>query len=250
MELSAKAANVEDILAWRDRYRLEMNCQIIHDSIHTRPGWTHEYLLFAGEATVGYGSIAVGGPWKGKPTVYEWYVAPRYRTRMFDLFSALLTASGSAAIETQSNDTLLTVMLHAFASSVSSESILFHDKLTTVHAPPGAVFRSATTADALNVSPDQLKWHGVVEVEGEVVATGGVLFHYNRPYGDIYMEVLEPFRRRGLGSFLVERLKARGCAEVSVPRSREWDLREASAIEELLTKTRPTLRFPMTPERR
>ena len=62
-----------------------MNCQIIHDSIHTRPGWTHEYLLFAGEATVGYGSIAVGGPWKGKPTVYEWYVAPRYRTRMFDL---------------------------------------------------------------------------------------------------------------------------------------------------------------------
>jgi hypothetical protein len=27
---------------------------------------------------------------------------------------------------------------------------------------------------------------------------GGILDHYNRPYGDIYMEVAEPFRRRGL----------------------------------------------------
>ena len=212
MDLSAKAANVEDILAWRDMYRLEMGCQIIHDSIHSRPGWTQEYLLFAGEAAVGYGSIAVGGPWKGKSTVYEWYVAPQYRTRMFDLFTALLTASGPVAIETQSNDPLLTVMLHAFAQNVTSESILFHDKLTTAHSPPGAVFRSATTADALNVSPDQLKWHRVVEVEGKVVATGGVLFHYNRPYGDIYMEVAEPFRRRGLGSFLVQELK-RVCYE-------------------------------------
>ena len=43
--------------------------------------------------------------------------------------------------------------------------------------------------------------------DGETVATGGVLFHYNAPYGDIYMEVAEPFRRRGLGAFLVQELK-------------------------------------------
>ena len=30
---------------------------------------------------------------------------------------------------------------------------------------------------------------------------------YNRPYGDIYMEVGEAFRRRGLGAFLVQELK-------------------------------------------
>jgi hypothetical protein len=34
-----------------------------------------------------------------------------------------------------------------------------------------------------------------------------VLFHYNPPYGDIYMAVAEPFRRRGYGSFLVQELK-------------------------------------------
>ena len=90
MELSAKAANVQDILPWRDMYRLEMGCQIIHDSLHSRKGWTEPYLLIAGGVAVGYGSIAVGGPWKGKPTVFEWYVVPQYRSQMFDLFSVLL----------------------------------------------------------------------------------------------------------------------------------------------------------------
>jgi GNAT superfamily N-acetyltransferase len=139
---------------------------------------------------------------------------------MFDLFSVLLAASGAAGIETQSNDPLLTVMLHTFAQAVTSESILFHDKLTTAHVPPDAIFRSATAADNLEISPDQLKWHGVVEVEGKVAATGGILFHYNRPYGDIYMKVAEPLRRRGLGSFLVQELK-RVCYEGgSIPGAR------------------------------
>jgi GNAT superfamily N-acetyltransferase len=212
MEPSAKAASVEDILLWRDMYRLEMGCQIIHDSIHRRPGWTQEYFLHAGDVPVGYGSIAIAGPWKGKPTVYEFYVAPPYRSRVFDLFSALLAASGAAKIETQSNSPLLPVMLHTFASNVISESILFHDKLATSLSPAGAVFRLATSADAFEVSPDQLNWHGVVEAEGKTAATGGILFHYNRPYGDIYMEVAEPFRRCGIGSFLVQELK-RVCYE-------------------------------------
>ena len=43
------------------------------------------------------------------------------------LFSVLLSVSGAEAIETQSNDSMLTTMLHTFARSVKSESILFHD---------------------------------------------------------------------------------------------------------------------------
>jgi GNAT superfamily N-acetyltransferase len=128
------------------------------------------------------------------------------------LFSALLRASGAILLEVQSNDSLATAMLHTFAQNVTSESILFHDKLTTSLLPPGATFRAATAADTPDVPRDQLKWHGVVEVEGKVAATGGILFHYNRPYGDIYMEVVESFRRRGLGSFLVQELK-RVCYE-------------------------------------
>jgi len=222
MELSAKAANVQDILPWRDMYRLEMRCQIIHDSLHSRKGWTEPYLLIAGGVTVGYGSIAVGGPWKGKPTVFEWYVVPQHRLRLFDLFHALLATSGAATIETQSNDTLLTVMLHTFASSVTSESVLFHDGLTTTHAPPGATLRRATREDAAELRSHELdaeaEW--LVEVERTVAGAGGVLFHYNRPYGDIYMKVAEPFRRRGLGSYLVQEMKRICYEQGNVPAAR------------------------------
>jgi GNAT superfamily N-acetyltransferase len=31
--------------------------------------------------------------------------------------------------------------------------------------------------------------------------------HYNPPYGDLYMEVDERFRRRGYGSYLIQELK-------------------------------------------
>jgi GNAT superfamily N-acetyltransferase len=209
MDLSARPASVEELLPWRDMYRLEMGCQIIHDSIHGRPGWTQEYFLVAGDAKVGYGSIAMSGPWKGKPTIYEFYVVPHYRSGLFDLFSLLLVASGAAAIEAQSNDTLLTVMLHTFTTNVTTESILFHDKLSTAHSPVGAIFRRAVPEDTAQIISRDLdpeaRW--VVEVEGTIAAAGGILFHYNRPYGDIYMKVAEPFRQRGLGAYLVQELK-------------------------------------------
>jgi GNAT superfamily N-acetyltransferase len=209
---AARATNLEDIRLWRDMYRQEMDCQIIHDSIHERPGWTREYLLSIAGEGVGYGSVAVGGPWTGTPTVYEFYVTPSHRGRLFDLFRAFLETSGALQIEVQSNDTLATVMLHAFAPHATSESILFHDRLPTAHRPLGATFRAPTAAEAAELTMEDRRWRGVVEVDGEVAATGGILFHYNRPFGDIYLEVAEPFRRRGLGSFLVQELK-RVCYE-------------------------------------
>jgi GNAT superfamily N-acetyltransferase len=220
MTLAATLASVEEIKPWRDLYRHEMNCQIIHDSIHSRPGWSLEYFLAAGGVPLGYGSVAVAGPWKDKPSIYEFYVLPQHRSRLFDLFSALLAATGASRIETQSNDSLLTAMLHAFAQDVVSGSILFHDKLTTLLAPPAASFRRATPADHPQIPPHQLWSHGVVEVEGAVAAKGGILFHYNRPYGDIYMEVAEPFRRRGLGSYLVQELKRVSYEQGNIPSAR------------------------------
>jgi hypothetical protein len=97
-------------------------------------------------------------------------------------------------INVQTNDSLITVMLHPFAQDVANESVLFHDQLTTALSPAGATFRGATAADVSDVHDEQLKWHGVVEVEGTVAATDGILFYYNRPNSDIYMDVAEPFR--------------------------------------------------------
>jgi hypothetical protein len=94
-----------EIQSMRDVYRHEMHCQIIFDSVHVRPGWTHEYLITEGESKLGYASVAVAGPWQAKPAVYEFFVLPQYRTRLFDTFVAFLRSCGANAIETQSNAT-------------------------------------------------------------------------------------------------------------------------------------------------
>jgi len=193
-------------------YRLEMSCQIIHDSIHSRPGWTREYSLQIDGVHVGYGSLAIAGPWTKNPALYEFFVAEPYRLKGFELFRALRKACGATRMEIQSNDVQASVMFHTYATNFEAESILFKDEVTTNQPLTGATFRTATAEDGLDISSQQLPWHGVVEVDGAVAATGGILFHYNRPYGDIYMDVREEFRRRGLGSFIVQELK-RVCYE-------------------------------------
>lgn len=44
-----------------------------------------------------------------------------------------------------------------------------------------------------------------------------------------------------LGSFVVEKLKARGCREIFVPRSREYDLRDRDAVTRMYRDARPHL---------
>jgi GNAT superfamily N-acetyltransferase len=39
------------------------------------------------------------------------------------------------------------------------------------------------------------------------VGKGGMLFHYNRPYADLFMEIEASCRRQGLGAWLVQELK-------------------------------------------
>ena len=208
MDITAEPTELDQIRPMRELYRSEMRCQIIHDSIHHRRGWTQEYLLRRGGKAAGYGSVAITGPWKERPAVYEFYVIPEHRSHVFDLFSVLADRCAAPAIEIQSNDALGVAMLHAFARDVTTDAILFHDRLTTTHAlPQDASFRQATPQEASGTDVSDLPWRCVVTVDGEVAAAGGVLFHYNPPYGDIYMDVEERFRRRGFGTYIVQELK-------------------------------------------
>jgi GNAT superfamily N-acetyltransferase len=166
-------------------------------------------MLYIGDSAVGFGSVAIGGPWEDKPTLFEFYVVPEERTRAFDLFEALLAATDARFMEVQSNEPLPTVMLHAYAREVVSESIVFRDEWTTALAVSGATLRCAATDEDTKRSIDERQggpeWQ--LEFEEVVAGKGGILFHYNRPYGDIYMEIDESFRRRGLGAYLVQELK-------------------------------------------
>jgi GNAT superfamily N-acetyltransferase len=212
----------KEILPFRTRYREEMNCQICKDSIHSREGWTRSYLLQRNGAAVGFGSIAIAGPWKEKPTVIEFYVLPEERQHGFDLFEAFLAASGARFFEAQSNDTLLTVLAHTYGRDIASESIVFRDGVTTTLPPNGATLRRVTPEEEIKecIACRQGGGEWVLELEGQAAGKGGILFHYNRPYGDIYMEVEERFRRRGLGAYLVQELK-RECRQLgAVPCAR------------------------------
>ena len=197
MDFTVTPVSIAEIHPWRDRYRREMNCQIVHDSLHGRDGWTQSYLIESDGEPAGYGSIAVGGPWSGTRTIFEFYIAENQRSHFFEGFEALMNTSAADAIEAQTNDVILTAMLHTWAQDVVSERIIFEDRLTTSYQLPGATLRPR--------EPEG-DWM-LLEIGGEVAATGGVLYHYNPPYGDIWMEVAEPFRMRGYGTWLVQELK-------------------------------------------
>jgi GNAT superfamily N-acetyltransferase len=180
------------------------------------------YLLDLSGVVVGFGSVAIGGPWKDKPTVFEFYVLPEHRTRAFDLFEALLAASGARFFEAQSDDVLIATMVLTYGREIGIEKIVFNDQLTTTLLANGAFLRRVTSEEEILSCLEQRQGGGewLLELEGNVAAKGGILFHYNRPYGDIYMEVTEAFRRRGLGSYLVQELK-RACYELgAVPCAR------------------------------
>ena len=222
MTIGVRASELHEIELLRENYRSEMNCQIIHDSIHARPGWTREFALDDDGALIGYGSVAVAGPWRDNAALYEFFIDAQHRMRTFEAFTTLLPTCGAKIIETQSNDPFLTVMLHVFARNIRAESILFEDDLQTSFQPQSARFRAAEKSDADDLRRFELDEHAswVVTMNGEVAGAGGVLYHYNRPYGDVFMKIAEPFRRIGLGTYLVQELKAVCRAGGSVPAAR------------------------------
>ena len=144
MRATATSTSAGAILPLRDLYRREMNCQIVHDSIHRRSGWTSTYALSLGDMMAGFGSIAIGGPWVGQPTLFEFYVLPEFRGGAFHLFEALLDASGARLITAQSNDPLLPVMLHTYARDIGSGSIVFRDGITTALTSDDAILEQVT----------------------------------------------------------------------------------------------------------
>jgi GNAT superfamily N-acetyltransferase len=222
MRSSARLVSALETLPLRTIFREEMNCQITKDSIHERQGWTQSFLLEHDGVVAGFGGVAIAGPWQGKPTLFEFYVRPEHRTRMFDLFEALLAASGARFLEVQSNEPCLPIMLPVYGRDLASESLVFCDRFVTKLPGNGAVFRRTTSDEEARRCIEERAGgpEAVLEIDGREAAKGGILFHYDRPYGDIYMEVGDEFRQRGLGAYLVQELKRVAYELGSVPAAR------------------------------
>jgi hypothetical protein len=114
------------------------------------------------------------------------------------------------------------VMLHTYARDIWSEKIVFHDAITTALPANGAIIQRLTsdpeTCNAIAQRQGGAEYQ--LLLDGAVVATGGLMFHYNMPYTDIYMETGESFRRRGFGSYLVQQLKQSAYELGSIPCAR------------------------------
>jgi GNAT superfamily N-acetyltransferase len=218
MNIEVSRVEVEEITPLRELHRQGMSCEIMHDSFPRR-GFSDAYLIRWEGRIAGYGLVAnVHWP----ETVHEFYLIPAYRDAALPIFRQLLEVSQATHILAQTNDRLLLPMLYDCAQNITSDTILFEDAFTTHLTCPTGILRKVTEADKARLYQHKVEPEGdwMIECEGVPVATGGALFHYNPPYGDLYMEVSEPYRRRGYGSYLVQELK-RICYEIGkIPAAR------------------------------
>ena len=218
MNAAATKVGLADIQRLRTLHLQESNCQIRYNARHER-GWTDSYLLTVDDVQVGYGAI-MGQELDDRDTVFEFFVPPSFRKLSGLLFHELLEASHARYIECQSNDALLSALLFEFAEQISANVVLFEDHAVTEYVVPGAVVRRRRESDQVFEHKGEPVGDYVLALAGEIVATGGFMLHYNPPFADLYMEVREGDRRRGLGSFLIQELKRECYLAGRVPAAR------------------------------
>ena len=126
------------------------------------------------------------------------------------MFRALLELSQARHIRSQTNDRLLLVMLYDCATNITADNVLFADGFTTSLLCPRGVLNERKQAERGMDHRMRRANRGL----------GGLLFHYNPPYGDVFMEVEERYRQQGFGSYLVQEIK-RMCYEMGkIPAAR------------------------------
>lgn len=218
MTVTARKTELKDIQSLRALFLQETNFQIRYNASHER-GWTDSYLLLIDNLRVGYGSIK-GRELNDRDTVFEYFAVPPFRKRNSEIFRQLLAVSGAQFIECQSNDLLLSSMLYEFSSQVSADVVLFEDHAATGYIVPDLLVRPRRSDDQIFEHGTEPVGEYVAELSGEVVATGGFLLHYNRPFADLFMEVREDCRRRGIASVLLQELKKECYLAGRVPAAR------------------------------
>jgi len=181
-----------------DETRMQFVCNKCHDY-----GWSDDYVFMIDGNKIGYGCVWGTDRREDRDTIFEFYLLQDYRKNADKIFEQFRANTAATMIEGQTNDPQLIEMIYKHTENIRAEAILFEDYLETSHKIEAAVFRRKTSDDKLEDDDSDF----VVELNGKLVATGGFLLNYNFPYADIYMGVQEPYRGKGLGSFIVQELK-------------------------------------------
>lgn len=202
MPIEVRLVDFRDIEPLKELFREEADCQIVHDSILSRRLADPYLVLYEGEIA------AYGGVWTRyfPGRVVEFHALEGFRDDRGALFERFIAATGAKEIEAQTNMPAMRELLDEFGVEPAEEKILFREGAPSALEYPAGSFRRRRAGE------DGPEGAWVVEIAGEVVAGGGVLTHYNPPYGDLYMEVRASARRRGVGRYIVQELK-RVCHE-------------------------------------
>lgn len=191
-----------EVSGLRGLFLNENKFQFIHNKCHLY-GWADVYVFSDSGNTIGYGSVWGKDHRKDRDTIFEYYLIPDYRKHAPSLFRQFVNACGAPYLECQTNDPLLAAMMFTHATDIHAQSVLFEDEAETgLSVKDVAFIRQPHLTD----HPDDRGGY-VLEANGEVMATGGFMLNYNFPYADIYLEVKEAYRQRGLGSLMIQELK-------------------------------------------
>lgn len=194
--MKARRTTLDAIAHLRLRYLEAMACQVVHDSLHAR-GFTELYALsdHGYLALLGYGD-------EPKDILRE-----AFGYGDGDLL-AVARELGGGTIQAQTNDPFLNPWLEQAPGPLKVDAFLFADGPGHAAVPQG--FRELTEEERRTAFSHELEpvgTHGI-EIAGRIVATGGVLTHYNPPFADLYMEVDATYRGYGLGAGMVAGLRA------------------------------------------
>lgn len=210
---------LQDILALRSIFLQENNFQIRYDARHRR-GWTDSYLISRDGHAIGYGSVAGKNEHPDRDSIFEFYLLPHFRSSAHEIFAGLIAVSGATHITCQTNDLFFSPVFYAFARNIRAEAYLFSDHYLTDFRPENTVCRKRADEETIPGYGSEQMGGYVVEQEGEMIATGDFYLHYNPPFADLWMEVAERHRRKGIGAFLLQELKKECYRAARVPAAR------------------------------
>lgn len=197
--MEVKRTTLSVIAHFRAQFLRENNIQFIFDKCH-RYGWADTYLFTINDNAIGYGSVWGKNKREDRDAIFEFYLTKEARHLSENVFALFCEASKASYIECQSNDQFLYPIFEKFASNTFTEAVLFADDHETRLIVDGVTIELKE-----QTNPDDRQY--VISLGGDVAGTGGFMLNYNFPYADVYYEIHESHRRKGLGSYFIQELK-------------------------------------------
>ena len=211
MEFHVIKSDPGSVESMRHIFLQEHPFQFVHNKCHGA-GWSDIYLFMHKREHIGYGSVWGKDIRDNRDTIFEFYLKTPFRKYATSIFPEFIKNSGVVFLECQTNDHLLAHMFFGHAKNIRAEAILFEDHFETDIIVEGVRF----TKHRLPNGDTEYQ----LDLQDEVVATGGFVWNYNFPYIDLYYDVKEAHRKKGFGSLMVQELKKESYRQGRVPAAR------------------------------